>query len=1070
MNGLRARLVRAPARPLPPEEWDDGARRLQAGPRGFVRVLGGPGTGKTTLLAATAAARIAGGADPESVLVLTASRRAADAVRADITRRLAAVDPDEPGELRTVREPLVRTVHSYAFAVLRAQAARDGNPAPRLLSGPEQDVVVRELLAGDLARGAPDWPESLRPALGVPGFAEELRDLLLRAAERGLGPEDLVKLGRRRNRPEWVAAGRFWSQYEQVTLLQGIGGNAVGEPGAPALDAAELVSSALVELEGDPDLLARERARVRHVFVDDAQHLDPLQYRLVRLLGETAADAVLAGDPDQAVFSFRGADPSLLADADPDGRHTVVLTRSYRLTPVVHETVTRIAATLPGTAPHRSSLSLPPGEVDGVVRTRLLPTAAAEAAWVADQLRRAHLLDGVPWSEMAVLMRSASQSMPLLQRALATAGVPVAAAVEELPLARQPAVRPLLTLLRVAADPDTLDPETAEMLLSSPLGGADPLALRRLRRGLRRLELVAGGERSSDELLVEALRDGDVLAGLADAEAFPVRRVGALLATAAEAVGEGAGVEDVLWRVWQESGLQERLVAQAGRGGALGARADRDLDAVVAVFEAARRYVERLPKASAAGFAEYLSSQHIAGDSLAPVAVRGTGVSLLTAHAAAGREWTVVAVTGLQEGSWPDLRLRGSVLGVERLVDLLSGVDGDGVSAVSATAPILAEERRLFYVAASRARRVLLASAVQGEDEQPSRFLSELTDAGEDGRLGPDTRVEPRERGLTLAELVGELRAAVTDPDADPARRRLAARQLARLAKAGVAGAHPAQWYGLWQTSSDRPLRRPGEVVRVSPSVVDTLVSCPLRWLVERHGGTDPAQLPALTGTLVHALAQAAAEGAEEQTLWKDLDAAWAKVDAGAPWFSRKERVRVEGMVRNFLAWLRQSRAELTQHAVEQDMRVELPAGEGEPTVALTGRVDRLELDSEGNPVVVDLKTSKTVVSADTAAEHPQLAVYQLATLLGAFAGHEGSTGGAKLLYVGKSHNKTGATVREQPPLDEVTARRWLHTVRKAATDSTGPAYAARENADCSRCPARPSCPLRPEGRQVTGP
>ncbi|EHR59726.1 DNA/RNA helicase, superfamily I [Saccharomonospora cyanea NA-134] len=1062
-------MVRTPARPASPQVWDDGAQWLLAAPRGFVRVLGAPGTGKTTLLAATVAARITEGADPENVLVLTASRKAAEAVRSDITRRLTASDHDARDVTRTVREPLVRTVHSYAFAVLRSQAARDGVPAPRLLSGPEQDVVVRELLAGDLERGAPDWPEPLRPALAVPGFAEELRDLLLRAAERGLGPEDLVTLGRGQGRPEWVAAGHFWSQYEQVTLLQGVGGHAVGEPGAPALDAAELVSSALVELEGDPDLLAREQRRVRHLFVDDAQHLDPLQYRLVRLLAGTASDAVVAGDPDQAVFSFRGADPRLLADADPDGKHTVVLRRSHRLAPVVHETVARIAATLPGTSAHRF-MDPAPSTSGGTVRTRLLPTPTAEAAWVADQLRRAHLLDGVPWSEMAVLMRSASQSLPLLQRALATAGVPVAAAVEELPLARQPAVRPLLTVLRVAAEPQVLDSELAEMLLSSPLGGADPLALRRLRRGLRRLELVAGGERSSDELLVEALRDGDVLAGLADAEALPVRRVGRLLATASEAVREGAGVTDVLWRVWQASGLQDRLVAQAGRGGVLGARADRDLDAVVALFDAANRYVERLPKASVAGFAEYLSSQHIVGDSLAPVAQRGTGVSLLTAHGAAGREWAVVAVTGVQEGTWPDLRLRGSLLGVERLVDLLSGVDGDAVSAVSATAPILAEERRLFYVAVSRARRTLLVSAVQGDDEQPSRFLSELTDSGEDvGQAGTGGRAEERERGLTLAELVGELRAAVTDPATDSARRGLAARQLARLARAGVPGAHPAQWYGVAGPSTDNPLRTPDEVIRVSPSVVDILVKCPLRWLLERHGGTDPAQLSAVTGTLVHALAQSAAEGVDEQALWKELDAAWEKVDAGAPWFSRKERARVEAMVRNFLAWLHQSRAELTQHAVEQDMRVELPPEEGRPKVALTGRVDRLELDAEGRPVVVDLKTGKTAVSKPTAAEHPQLAVYQLATLLGAFAEHEGSTGGAKLLYVAKSDSRTGATVREQPPLDDEAARRWLADVRKAAADTAGPTYPVRENADCSRCPARPACPLRPEGRQVTG-
>src|SRR5699024_6184251 len=139
-------------------------------------------------------------------------------------------------------------------------------------------------------------------------------------------------------------------------------------------------------------------------------------------------------------------------------------------------------------------------------------------------------------------------------------------------------------------------------------------------------------------------------------------------------------------------------------------QADRDLDAVVALFDAAARYVDRLPKAGVAGFAEYLDAQHTVGDSLAPVAGRGSGVALLTAHAAAGREWTVVAVVGAQEGIWPDLRPRGSLLGVARLVDLLSGVDTD---TASTTAPLLAEERRLFHLAISRTKHTLLVSAVQ---------------------------------------------------------------------------------------------------------------------------------------------------------------------------------------------------------------------------------------------------------------------------------------------------------------------------------------------------------------------
>ncbi|HVW40158.1 MAG TPA: ATP-dependent DNA helicase [Amycolatopsis sp.] len=1062
--------MRRPVESPRPQHWEPAAQDLLERPGGFVRVLGGPGTGKTSLLATTAARRIDSGVDPERVLVLTTSRRAADALRADITQRATS-----GADGRTIREPIVRTVHSYAFALLRLQANAQGMPPPRLLSSAEQDVVIRDLLAGDLETGAEHWPEPLRPALAVPGFAEELRDLLLRAAERGLGPDDLVKLGRRTGRPQWVAAGVFWRQYEEVTVLQGAGGHALGTPGSPALDAAELVASALVEMEGDPDLLTREQARIRHVFVDDAQHLDHLQWRLLRLLGSAAEDFVVAGDPDQAVFSFRGADPTLLADADTAGDRTIILTRTHRLSADLHSAVTRLAGTLPGAGRHRG-LTLPPDAERGSVKVRLMPTPAAEAGWVADQLRRAHLMDGVPWSEMAVLVRSPGRSFPVLQRALRASGVPIASAAEELPLARQPVVRPLLAVLRIGADPDLLDVEIAEMLLSSPLGGADPLALRRMRRGLRRLELAAGGERSSDELLLEVLRNCaltdplagdhprlDKLAALPDSEAAPIRRVGGLIETTTAAIRRGAPVEQVLWELWQGSGLQQRLVRLSARGGTLGSQADRDLDAVVALFHAAGRYVDRLPKASVAAFAEYLASQTIAGDSLAPVAARGEGVSLLTAHGAAGREWTLVAIAAVQEGSWPDLRLRGSLLGVERLVDLLSGVDGDEVSAI---APILAEERRLFYVAASRARRTLLVSAVAGEDEQPSRFVDDLEEGNTD-ESGVDSRMKPPGRSLVLAELVGELRKAVCDPATAPQRRGLAARQLARLAAAGVPGAHPDHWYGIADASTADPLYGSGDVIRISPSTVDTLVKCPLRWLIERHGGSDPAQLAAITGTLVHGLAQAAASGLDDAGLRQALDEAWAKVDAGAPWFSRRERTRVEQMVRNFLSWLSASRDELTQLGVEQDIEVELPLGEDGLLVKLRGRVDRLESDKDGRPVIVDLKTGKNAVSAADAEAHPQLAAYQLSVLLGAF-GEGKRPGGAKLVYLSKANAKTGAAQRAQPPLDDDSGRRWLDQVRQVAESATGPEYQARENADCDRCPARGTCPLRPEGRQVT--
>jgi RecB family exonuclease len=710
-------------------------------------------------------------------------------------------------------------------------------------------------------------------------------------------------------------------------------------------------------------------------------------------------------------------------------------------------------------------------EGEGKVQIRLHASAAAEANWVADQLRRARLIDGVPWSEMAVLVRSATRSVPVLYRALAAAGVPVTTTGDELPLAERPAVRPFLALLRCAAEPATLNPELAEMLLTSPLGGADPLAIRRLRRGLRRLEGASGNTRSSDELLVEALAGGDRLTALDDAEAAPVRRVSALLVTARQAIADRVGIDYVLWRVWQASGLEPRLVAQSGRGGLAGGQADRDLDAIVGLFHAAERYADRLPGSGVAGFADYLAAQRIVGNTLAPSAPRGESVEVLTAHAAAGREWTVVAVPGVQEGSWPDLRLRGSLLGVERMTDVMSGVDI--TEKVSVTAPLLAEERRLLVVAASRARQTLLVSAIRGEQEQPSRFLAELAGPEIGSEIGAaELELVPpaaAQRALVLADLVGELRRAVCDGTQPPQRRRRAARALARLAAAGVPGTDPDSWYGLPDLSSPDPLRDKEELVNVSPSAVQTLTTCPLRWMIERHGGSDPAELAAVTGTLVHALAQAAASGVSEAELRAELDRAWDAVDAGPPWFSRRERQRVRAMLDAFLEWLHSTRGELTQVAVERELTVELPAGPDGPAVQVRGRVDRLEADQAGRPVVVDIKTGKIPISEADARQHPQLAVYQLAAAYGAFAelGLDREPGGARLVYVAKPHRSTGASERGQQPLAGEQVEQWLAAVQRSAAATVGPQYLARECGDCPRCPARTACPIHPSGRQV---
>src|SRR5690606_18292077 len=338
------------------------------------------------------------------------------------------------------------------------------------------------------------------------------------------------------------------------------------------------------------------------------------------------------------------------------------------------------------------------------------------------------LRQGVPWSRMAVLVRAGRQ-LTGVQRALRTAEVPAVVHAEDAPLAAQPAVAPLLRLLRCVLAPDRLDEEAAVGLLHSPLGGADPFSERRLRQGLRARAVVAGDPRPSGELLVEAVRDPAVLAGVEQQWAAPARRVAGLLQVAREAAAApGTTPEAVLWAVWQASGLAQEWSEDAVRQEA----ADRDLDAVVALFDTAAQFSHRLPGAGLAAFLDHLQSQELPGDSLAPVAERGEAVRLLTVHAAKGLEWDVVAVPGVQEGVWPDLRLRGSLLGADQLVDLHAGRELDQVGRMAA---LLDEERRLFYVAVTRARRALLVTAVaatsvgEHQPEEPSRFLRELAGA-----------------------------------------------------------------------------------------------------------------------------------------------------------------------------------------------------------------------------------------------------------------------------------------------------------------------------------------------------
>ncbi|MFI9342357.1 ATP-dependent helicase [Streptomyces sp. NPDC052773] len=1087
------RLVRTlPARPDPP--LLDAAQRSVVDHRsGPLLVLAGPGTGKTTTLVESVAARIARGADPERILVLTFSRKAAVDLRDRMALRIGAA-----------RAPRATTFHSFGYALVRAHQDSDLFVEPlRLLSGPEQDVAVRELLAGQRALEGSGlahvrWPDELRACLTTRGFADEVRAVLARTRELGLGPDALDAFARRIGRPDWRAAAAFLAEYLDVLDLHGV------------IDYAELVHRAVL-LAGRPEVATWLAAQYDAVYVDEYQDTDPAQVRLLRALAGGGRTLVAFGDPDQSIYAFRGADVNGILDfphAFPraDGRPAPVqVLRTSRRSGAALLTATRLLTQrmpltrLPAEKV-RAHRELTPVRDGGRVEVYTYPTPGTELDNIADILRRAHLEDGVPWRDMAVLVRAGSRTIPGVRRALTAAGVPLDIDGDDLPLRHEPAVAPLLTALRAvataeadaAAASDTtpentdpahpgpcwLDTETALTLLASPLAGMDAADLRRLGRALREEERAAGNPvpPPSDVLLARALAEPERLVAHDPAYARGAQRLGALLRTARERLARGGTAEEALWDLWSGTPWPARLERAARRGGAAGRNADRDLDAVCALFATAARAEERTGGRGALNFLEQIEAEDIAADTLTRRALRPDAVRLMTAHRAKGLEWRLVVVAGVQEGLWPDLRRRGSLLEADR-------IGRDGLAEPLTPGALLAEERRLFYVAATRARERLVVTAVKApadDGDQPSRFLTEL------GVEPKDVTGRPR-RPLSVAALVAELRATTVDPRVSDALREAAARRLARLAALAdedgrplVPAAHPYRWWGMFEpTESKVPLRHRDQPLVLSGSALDQLANtCSLQWFLSREVKADePASAAQGFGNVVHVLADEVASGrtpADLAVLMERLDSVWDALAFDAPWKSAQEKEHARVALERFLKWHVMDRTGRTPVASEHDFDVTLEAGDYE--VRIRGQMDRVEADGEGRAYVVDFKTGKHAPSAAEVARHPQLAVYQLAVREGAvddvFDGIRPEPGGAELVHLrqGAAKRDGGETlpkVQAQEAL-EGAAGEWIgELLATAAGKVLDERFTPTTGQHCTHCAFRASCSARPEGRHV---
>ncbi len=1004
-------------------------------------VLGGPGTGKTTMIVESALSRISQGQDPNSILMLTYGRERASELRDAVALQTTAI----------MHEPIARTFHSLAFSILKMKADAHSSD-PILMSGPEQEFFIRDLLDGDVDLGKHYWPADLEKALTTHGFVSELRDLMLRASERNLSPNQLRDLGREYGEKYWEGAAVFWQQYLDVMDLQA---DSAGDS-KRRIDPSQIVIEAYHHLKVNPSIATDLRARFTTILVDEFQESDPAQRKLLRELAGN--DIVICADGDSAIGRFRGADPDQL---DGELEHfrsrgsQVVLRENFRSVPAVFEIGRAVAGEFRGAAPARDRTCwLTPEESahDPVIVGRFR-SQSEEAQFIAYQFRHAHLIENRPWNQMAVILRNPGSQASALRRAFSQTGIPVASDIE--PLSKSPSIAPFLLIAQIALGQRHLTTDTCERLLLSEFGGADSVSLRRMRRAL----IAARGEedsRTGAELLIAAIDKGETsIEG-----AMPLQRVHDLLARARKVLrSKNAQGEDLLWEIWigaltsDGSSLSEAWRSQALRGGMRGATADRDLDAMMQLFEAARRFAERFPHSKADSFIHQIGQENILGDVITAQGQRLDVVEILTVHAAKGREWDIVAIAGLQEGAWPNLRQRGSLLGSERLVDRLrhGGLPRKELEAVSASG-LIEDERRLLHVAVTRAKTELIVTAIHKDDDEPSAYFEEIASHVLGDQESTATRVP---RPITPAALVATLR-----NELDGQKANVAGSLLKRLGTEGLPAADVASWAGMLQISSTRPVVSPDLPVFVSPSSAEGFTECGVKWFLERHGGTNGDSTAQVLGSAIHAFAALVAEQPTltEEDLVEKLRVSWKLIDPNSGWVSTVQLNRAIQMIQRFVKYHTASIQERAIVGVEAKFEVSIGRAH------ILGSVDRLEVTADGELFIVDFKTSSHPIGLGEVETNLQMQAYQLAVVEGGFVDKHPSlvSAGAELVYLGADTKKV--STRCQSPVDAGAIRDQIQDI---AEGMSGSQFIAIINKRCDQCGVKNACPIQSEGRAV---
>jgi superfamily I DNA/RNA helicase/RecB family exonuclease len=935
--------------------------------RGPLLVEGAAGTGKTAVLRERFARLIESGADPERVALVVRSKQARGAARAAVLERLA----------RPLPAIQVLTVHGLAHHVMAVRHSALGyERPPEVMGALDQFAKVRELLAGE---DRDDWPV-FGGMLLLRGFADEVRQFLLRAQEALLSPEDVAAKANAAGLAGWGELALFYSRYLDVLAQQDL------------VDFAGLINQAAAAAR-EP----RPEPPFDHLLVDDFQEATFAEEGLLVALAPQSL--VVAGDVQSHVFSFRGTSDL------PLRRFTDALPGAERVQMVT---------------PHRGA--------GPEFRAWATPHSSEEYAAVARELRRLHVEESIPWRQLAVVVRRHGAHVGGLVRAFDDAGIPRTAPDDAVSLA-EPAVLPFVLALRWLARPEERD-GLIEAVLTSDLMRLSPATA----RGLVRAAQADGGPPAA------ALGRRD---GLSTEEGQALGELTAVLEEA-ERVGRRSAA-DAFAMLWKRLAYSRRLVEGAERSE--GGR--RDLASVTAFSDAIATAGERADPSVVALLDLVEAGEEIPELAEATRRPSDEGVNVLTAHATAGLEFDTVIVVDAAEGNFPSLSRPEPMFDLRVL---------DGPISQSARNRLrLEDERRLFGVVVTRARRrVLFAASDPHEEAGPLTARSRFV--GERGVPWLPAPSGPFPEPLSAREAAASWRRTLSDGNVRPPVR------LAALSGLLALGERPSRWWFQrdW-TDTGRPLH---ENIRVSFSRLDRLENCALQYVLSEELGLEgQAGYYAWVGHTVHGIIEECENGKIPRTLEALTAAAlerWQPREFPSRAVSEAfKKAVIDRMLPNWLAEYGQTEALAGEVGFEFEF-------EG---ATVSGRIDRVGKVATGGSQITDYKTGKS--RSGPVEENLQLGIYFLAVSRAEELAPFRPVKQVELAFLKEElgsrrfHVQLGMNTKTQQEFRGAMTERLTDLIHQVRDLTAAETYRPNPEAQCRYCDFKTLCPLWPEGREL---